>query len=56
MKIIETYAQINFCFFILKLSQDDKTAVNTGITAAKRQSCILMNLTYRVRVLDHDFP
>ena len=37
------------------LSQDDKSSVFIGKTAAKKQSSILMNMRYRVRLPDHDF-
>ena len=39
----------------LYLSQDDKSSVPLGVTAAKKQSSILMSLRYRVRLPDHDF-
>jgi hypothetical protein len=38
------------------VSQDDKASVHIGVTAAKRQSSMLMNMRYRVRLPDHDFP
>ena len=38
------------------LSQDDKATVAMGITAAKRQTSMVMNINYRVRLPDHDFP
>ena len=37
------------------LSQDDKSSVFIGKTAAKVQSCLLMNMRVRVRLPDHDF-
>ena len=39
----------------LYLSQDDKSSVPLGVTAAKKQSSILMSMRYRVRLPDHDF-
>jgi len=40
---------------ILYLSNDDKARINLGVTAANKQSSILMNMNYKVRLLDHDF-
>lgn len=37
------------------ISQDDKSSVHIGVTAAKRQSAMLMNMRARVRLPDHDF-
>ena len=37
------------------LSQDDKSSVHIGVTAAKRQGCMLMNMRTKVRLPDHDF-
>lgn len=37
------------------LSQDDKAKVPLGLPAANKQSTILMNLEYRVKLPDHDF-
>ena len=37
------------------LSQDDKAKVPQGLPAANKQSTILMNLEYRVKLPDHDF-
>ena len=51
MDLVATLGSEAACF----LSQDDKAAVNIGITAAKRQSAMVMNLGYRVRLPDHDF-
>ena len=39
----------------LYLSQDDKSSVPLGVTAAKKQGCILMSMRCRVRLPDHDF-
>ncbi|XP_065676009.1 uncharacterized protein LOC136092190 [Hydra vulgaris] len=39
------------CFF----SQDDKTKVPFGITAAKKQAPLLMHLEHRVTLPDHDW-
>ena len=39
-------------FFI---SQDDKARIPLGITAATKQSAILMHMDYRVTLPDHDF-
>ena len=36
-------------------SFDDKSSVHIGVTAAKRQGAMLMNMQYRVRLPDHDF-
>ena len=37
------------------LSQDDKSRVPIGVTAAHKQSTLLMHLEYRIRLPDHDF-
>jgi hypothetical protein len=37
------------------LSQDDKAKVPLGLPAANKQSTILMNMEYRVKLPDHDF-
>lgn len=37
------------------ISQDDKSRVPIGITAAKKQAPILMHLEYRVTLPDHDW-
>ncbi len=37
------------------LSQDDKAKVPLGLPAANKQSTILMNLEYRIKLPDHDF-
>lgn len=37
------------------ISQDDKSSVHIGVTAAKKQGCMLMNMRVRVRLPDHDF-
>jgi len=37
------------------LSQDDKAKVAIGVTAAKKQSPMLMHLEYKVTLPDHDF-
>ena len=39
----------------LYLSQDDKSSVPLGVTAAKKQGSMLMALKVRVRLPDHDF-
>ena len=36
------------------ISQDDKSSVHIGVTGAKRQSAMLMNMRTRVRLPDHD--
>ena len=36
-------------------SQDDKAKVPLGITAAKKQSPIVMHMEYKVSLPDHDF-
>ena len=38
------------------LTVDDKASVHIGITAAKEQRPMLMNMNVRVRLPDHDFP
>ena len=50
-KIAETLGP-EACVF---LSQDDKAQVNIGITAAKKQAPMLMSLSHKVRLPDHDF-
>lgn len=40
---------------VFYLSQDDKCRVPLGITAAKKQSSILMHMQYRVTLPDHDW-
>ena len=40
------------CIF---LSQDDKSQVGIGITCAKRQAPMLMSMSQKVRLPDHDF-
>ena len=40
---------------ILYLSNDDKARVAIGITAANKQASMVMNVEYKVRLLDHDF-
>ena len=40
---------------ILYLSNDDKARVGIGITAANKQANMVMNVKYKVRLLDHDF-
>ena len=40
---------------ILYLSNDDKARVAIGITAANKQASMLMKVSYKVRILDHDF-
>lgn len=37
------------------LSQDDKSRVPIGVTAAKKQSCMLMHLEFKVKLPDHDW-
>ena len=37
------------------ISQDDKAKVPLGLPAANKQSTILMNTEYRVKLPDHDF-
>jgi len=37
------------------LSQDDKAKVPLGLPAANKQSTIVMNMEYRVKLPDHDF-
>ena len=37
------------------LSQDDKAKVPLGLPAANKQSSIVMNMEYRVKLPDHDF-
>ena len=37
------------------ISQDDKSSVHIGVTAAKKQGSMLMNMRVRVRLPDHDF-
>ena len=37
------------------ISQDDKSSVHIGVTAAKKQQSMLMNMRVRVRLPDHDF-
>ena len=37
------------------VSQDDKSSVHIGVTAAKKQQSLLMNMSVRVRLPDHDF-
>ena len=37
------------------LSVDDKTKVPIGVTAAKYQSPLVMHMTYKIRLPDHDF-
>ena len=38
------------------ITVDDKSSVHIGITAAKEQRPMLMNMNVRVRLPDHDFP
>lgn len=40
---------------VFYLSQDDKARVPLGITAAHKQSSILMHMEYRVTLPDHDW-
>jgi hypothetical protein len=40
---------------IICLSQDDKAKVPLGLPAANKQSTIVMNMEYRVKLPDHDF-
>ena len=42
-------ASVTFCV-------DDKSSVHIGVTAAKEQRPMLMNMNVRVRLPDHDFP
>lgn len=45
-----------YCYFqVGVLSQDDKSRVPIGITAAKVQAPALMHLNYRVKLADHDW-
>lgn len=37
------------------LSQDDKAKVPIGLTAANKQSSLVMHVEYRVSLPDHDF-
>ena len=37
------------------LSQDDKSRVPIGVTAAHKQTTFLMHVEYRVKLPDHDF-
>ena len=37
------------------LSNDDKARIGIGVTAANKQASMLMNVEYKVRLLDHDF-
>ena len=37
------------------ISQDDKSSVHIGVTAAKKQQSMLMSMRVRVRLPDHDF-
>lgn len=37
------------------LSQDDKAKVPLGLPAANKQSTIIMNMEYRIKLPDHDF-
>ena len=40
---------------ILYLSNDDKARIGIGVTAANKQASMVMNVQYKVRLLDHDF-
>lgn len=40
---------------VARLSQDDKARVPLGLTAAKKQSPMVMHLLYPVRLADHDW-
>ena len=40
---------------VLYLSNDDKARVGLGVTAANKQSQMLMHVEYKVRLMDHDF-
>ena len=40
---------------ILYLSNDDKARIGIGVTAANKQANMVMNVEYKVRLLDHDF-
>lgn len=37
------------------IAQDDKACVPMGITAANKQSPILMHVEYKVKLPDHDY-
>lgn len=41
---------------VMILSQDDKAKVPIGIPAASKQTALMMNVEYRVRLPDHTFP
>ena len=38
------------------LSADEKTRVPLGLPVSKKQTAILMQFEYRVKLPDHDFP
>ena len=50
-EISSTLGPNEVCF----LSQDDKTRVPIGLTAANKQSPLLMHVEYRVSLPDHDW-
>lgn len=52
---LETLASVLGPQEVFFLSQDDKSRVPLGITAANAQSPILMHLEYRVTLPDHDW-
>lgn len=55
LKNLETLASILGPQQVIFLSQDDKTRVPLGITAANNETPILMHLEYRVKLPDHDW-
>ena len=52
---LETVASVLGPDQVVFLSQDDKSRVPIGLTAAKRQAPMLMHMQYRVSLPDHDW-
>ena len=40
---------------VFVLSVDDKAKVPVGVTAVRRQAPLIMHVSYKIRLLDHDF-
>lgn len=56
IKNLQTIASILGPDQVFYLSQDDKARVPIGLTAANKQSPLLMHVEYKVSLPDHDFP
>lgn len=55
MRALESIASFLGQKEVFFLSQDDKARIPLGITAANKQSAVLMHMEYRVSLPDHDW-